>query len=203
MGECCKVNALFEQQSVSLHAKHLNFEKSLTLTKIQGMTWARVADKELFILISRPAFSTAISGSAFKLLEYWKIFDFDQNWKDVLGKGGLQVVVHFKQQTCNFNSNQWVCMFVSRGTCLSMCLSKKTKQTKKFPSSFVLGLDQILYRLCRLFFPDKWKQNWPQFWQKLKNQVKAAETHALSLFLTKNELIVQLKISCQKIAIWK
>ena len=70
IGECCKVNALFKQQSVGLHAKHLNFEKSLALTKTQGMTWARVADKELFILISRPAFSTAISGSAFKLLEY-------------------------------------------------------------------------------------------------------------------------------------
>ena len=152
------------------------------------MTWARVADKELFILISRPAFSTAISGSAFKLLEYWKIFDFDQNWKDVLGKGGLQVVVHFKQQTCNFNSNQWVCMFVSRGTCLSICLSKR-KTNKEipvficpwtwpnfipplstfFPWQMKTKLASILTKIKKIKLKLLRHMHWVYFWQKWTN----------------------------------
>ena len=139
------------------------------------INWPSSLGRYGWVLQSKCAFWTAISGSACKTFKFWKIFDFDKNPRDDLGKGGwhgvvrfdqqtcifnssqwvcilttwilkdlwltkiermswareaYKGVVHFKQQTCNFNSNQRVCMFVSRGTCLSMCLSKK-KKTKK------------------------------------------------------------------------
>ena len=77
------------------------------------INWPSSLGRYGWVLQSKCAFWTAISGSACKTFKFWKIFDFDKNPRDDLGKGGWHGVVRFDQQTCIFNSSQWVCILTT------------------------------------------------------------------------------------------